>query len=82
MECCLVYTNSLLEKNNYYVIYSLYLQIKMENLSEYCTCAGQFQTLLSRENLKTYLKTFYDIAKHFQMPALTQTIEWILKMSP
>ncbi|XP_014243351.1 DNA polymerase epsilon catalytic subunit A [Cimex lectularius] len=57
-------------------------QIKMENMTEHCTCAGQFQTLINRQELGKYLKTFKGIAVSFNMPLLLECVNWILKMNP
>ena len=56
-------------------------QIKMENMSEYCKCTGNFDTLISKSELIQQLKTFLIIAEHFKMPVLEETTEWALNMS-
>ncbi|CAB0010464.1 unnamed protein product [Nesidiocoris tenuis] len=58
------------------------LMIKMENMTEHCTCAGQFQTLINRADLGKYLKTFGGIAQHYNMPLLLDSVKWILRMNP
>uniref|UniRef100_A0A0A9Y3R9 DNA polymerase epsilon catalytic subunit n=1 Tax=Lygus hesperus TaxID=30085 RepID=A0A0A9Y3R9_LYGHE len=58
------------------------LMIKMENMTEHCTCAGQFQTLINRVDLGKYLKTFGGIAQHYNMPLLLESVKWTLKMNP
>lgn len=60
----------------------IYLQIKMENLAEYCLCAGQFQTLLNKRDIGLHLRTFHSISQHFGMVALEQTIDWMISQSP
>jgi DNA polymerase epsilon subunit 1 len=59
-----------------------YSQIKMENMAEYCSCAGDFQTLVSRNDLAVYLKIFRGIAQHFKMPLLLETVEFNIQMNP
>lgn len=54
----------------------------MENLAEYCLCAGQFQTLLNKRDIELHLRTFHSIAQHFGMVALEQTIDWMISQSP
>lgn len=58
------------------------LQIKMENMPEYCSCAGEFNTLLSKPDLGIHLRTFRSIAEHFNMPLLLETVDWTLQMNP
>ncbi|XP_026280416.1 DNA polymerase epsilon catalytic subunit 1 [Frankliniella occidentalis] len=58
------------------------LQIKMENMPEYCSCAGEFYTLLSKSDLGLHLSTFRSIAEHFNMPLLVESVDWMLKMNP
>ncbi|KAG8226585.1 hypothetical protein J437_LFUL007277 [Ladona fulva] len=53
-------------------------QIKMENLADYCTCAGDFKTLTKAEHLLLQMKTFQGVAKRFEMPLLLETVEWII----
>lgn len=63
----------------YFIYYS---QIKLENMTEFCSCAGNFQTLISRRDLAVYLKTFRGIAQHFKMPLLLETVEFNIQMNP
>ncbi|XP_014281923.1 DNA polymerase epsilon catalytic subunit 1 [Halyomorpha halys] len=58
------------------------LQIKMENMTVHCTCAGEFQLLVDREQLGRHLRTFKAIAQHFNMNILLNTVNWILKCNP
>jgi len=62
--------------------FTLMLQIKMDNMSRYCTCAGEYQLLISKKDYAVHLKTFRGIAKHYQMPLLLGLIDWVLKMNP
>jgi DNA polymerase epsilon subunit 1 len=54
----------------------------MENMTEHCSCAGEFQTLISRDHLAVHLKIFHGIAQHFKMPLLLETVEFNVKMNP
>ena len=54
----------------------------MENMADYCSCAGDFQTLISRQDLAKHLKTFHGIAKHFKMPILLEAVELNTNMNP
>nr|CAD7397598.1 unnamed protein product [Timema poppensis] len=58
------------------------LQIKLENMSEYCSCAGEFQCLVSRSDLEIHLRTFYKIAQYFKMPLLLEIVEWAIDLNP
>ncbi|CAN7982572.1 unnamed protein product [Ixodes hexagonus] len=55
------------------------LQIKRSNMMKYCECAGPFQPLLSPEDLERKFNTFLNIAKHFHLSLLEESITWILK---
>ncbi|GLG99117.1 DNA polymerase epsilon catalytic subunit [Gryllus bimaculatus] len=57
------------------------LQIKMENMSEYCKCTGEFQTLIKQQELLNQLKTFKTIAESFKMPVLLEATDWALRMN-
>lgn len=54
----------------------------MENLAEFCSCAGHFQTLIKKSDVGLHLRTFHSIAQHFNMTALEQTIDWVLSQTP
>ncbi|CAL1292777.1 unnamed protein product [Larinioides sclopetarius] len=56
--------------------------IKDRNLIRYCSCAGQFTTLLPIDDLTMTLRTFQNIADHFQMKKLNDIVLWVLKMNP
>jgi len=51
-------------------------------MTEFCGCAGNFQTLISRRDLAVYLKTFHGIAQHFKMPLLLETVAFNIQMNP
>lgn len=56
--------------------------IKDRNMSRYCSCAGRFDTLLPISDLSQTLKTFQNIADHFQMKKLKEIVSYVLKMNP
>ena len=56
-------------------------QVKDTNMRKYCSCAGKFKVMTSREDLLQLLRTFSSIAEHYRMPLLKETIEWIQKMN-
>lgn len=50
-------------------------QIKRENMINYCSCAGNFQSLSSKDDLKTLLSiTFQKIADLYEMPLLNELL--------
>ncbi|XP_075749504.1 DNA polymerase epsilon catalytic subunit 1 [Rhipicephalus microplus] len=53
--------------------------IKKSNMMKYCECAGNFELLLSPEEFKMKLNTFLNIAKHFHLPLLQESVTWILE---
>lgn len=56
-------------------------QIKLDNMSEYCSCAGEYRTLVSKTDLTMHLRMFRSIADHFKMPLLLDIVDWNLKMN-
>ncbi|XP_023014693.2 DNA polymerase epsilon catalytic subunit 1 [Leptinotarsa decemlineata] len=55
-------------------------QIKLENLMKHCQCSSDFKCLLSRTDLIKLLQTFLSLARRFDMPALSETVEQTLKL--
>lgn len=51
-------------------------QIKRENLTKLCSCAGQFETLISANELKQLLTTFLKISDDHKMDLLKEQVEW------
>ncbi|PRD31688.1 UNVERIFIED_CONTAM: Pole [Trichonephila clavipes] len=56
--------------------------IKDKNMIRYCSCAGQFTTLLPIDDLTVILRTFLNIADNFQMKKLKDIVMWVLLMNP
>uniref|UniRef100_A0A8W7Q1J1 DNA polymerase epsilon catalytic subunit n=1 Tax=Anopheles coluzzii TaxID=1518534 RepID=A0A8W7Q1J1_ANOCL len=54
-------------------------QIKRENLSQYCTCTGCFENLISTSELRRLLQTFYTLAKDYRMSVLEETVQHLLE---
>ncbi|KAG5892154.1 hypothetical protein JTB14_026392 [Gonioctena quinquepunctata] len=55
-------------------------QIKLENLMKHCQCSSDFKCLVSRSDLIKLLQIFLSLAKKFDMPALSETVEQTLKL--
>ncbi|CAH1796227.1 unnamed protein product [Owenia fusiformis] len=55
--------------------------VKDTNMATYCKCAGDFTTTQSLPDVVQKLKIFRNIASHYNMPLLLETVEWILKMN-
>ncbi|XP_064211685.1 DNA polymerase epsilon catalytic subunit 1 isoform X2 [Tribolium castaneum] len=55
-------------------------QIKLENLVFHCQCAGDFKCLISRSELVKLIETFHLLADTFNMSALRENTEQILKL--
>ncbi|XP_044265120.1 DNA polymerase epsilon catalytic subunit 1 isoform X2 [Tribolium madens] len=55
-------------------------QIKLENLIFRCQCAGEFKCLISRSDLLKLIETFQHLAETFNMSALQENTEQILKL--
>merc|ERR1712071_623848 len=56
-------------------------EIKRENLTKFCSCAGEFQLLQSSANLLQTLNIFHAVGRRFQMTLLTQTVFQLLQMN-
>lgn len=50
----------------------------MENLNAYCSCAGSYTTVIPKEDMMTYLKTFKAIADYYNMTLLKQILQQYL----
>ncbi|XP_050664128.1 DNA polymerase epsilon catalytic subunit 1 isoform X2 [Leptidea sinapis] len=53
-------------------------QVKRENLSIVCDCAGEFKLMLPIKEIKSQLATFKTIAEYYRMPLLSENIEFNL----
>ncbi|EDO36342.1 predicted protein, partial [Nematostella vectensis] len=56
--------------------------IKDSNMSRYCKCAGNFTHTSSVDDFAEKMKTFRNIARHYTMTMLLETVEWIMKRNP
>nr|CAH7746305.1 unnamed protein product [Callosobruchus chinensis] len=55
-------------------------QIKLENLAKHCNCSSEFKCIMSRDDIIKLLQTFLSLGKRFNMPALAETVEDVLKL--
>ncbi|OWR54597.1 DNA polymerase [Danaus plexippus plexippus] len=53
-------------------------QVKRENLSTVCDCAGEFTTMVSLKEIRTQLMTYKTIAEYYKMPLLMELIAYNL----
>ncbi|XP_031567678.1 DNA polymerase epsilon catalytic subunit A-like [Actinia tenebrosa] len=56
--------------------------IKDANMSKYCKCAGGFTLTLPFAEFTEKMKTFKNIARHYNMTLLQDTVEWIISGNP
>lgn len=56
-------------------------EIKRENISPLCSCAGSFDTLINANDLQKLLHTFLDVAETHQMDLLKEQVETFLTNS-
>lgn len=54
-------------------------QIKRENMSPFCTCAGQFETLIPKNQITNLLFTFKKLAESHDMILLQEIIARVMK---
>ncbi|XP_062505128.1 DNA polymerase epsilon catalytic subunit A-like isoform X2 [Corticium candelabrum] len=58
-------------------------QVKQSNMGLYCECAaGRFTGTVSWLDFSEKMKTFRNIARHHNLPLLSETVEWVLRMNP
>lgn len=50
-------------------------EIKRENLSTYCLCSGQFESLISARDTELLLKTFLKVAETHRMLLLQEIVK-------
>lgn len=50
----------------------------MENLNAYCSCAGSYTTVLTKNDIVSYLRTFKAIADYYDMEVLNQILQQYL----
>jgi len=53
-------------------------EIKMENLNAYCSCAGNYTTVMHKNDMMSYLKIFQAIANYYDMTLLKQILQQYL----
>lgn len=56
--------------------------VKEANMPLYCVCAGDFELTFSAKNFSEQITVFRNIASHYNMRFLEETIDWLLVMSP
>ncbi|XP_036454918.1 DNA polymerase epsilon catalytic subunit A [Colossoma macropomum] len=55
--------------------------VKEANMPLYCTCAGDFKLTFTIKNFTEQVTVFRNIAAHYNMHFLLETIDWILRMN-
>jgi len=50
---------------------------KVDDMSEYCTCSGQFRNKESKAEFEKSMDVFYNVAQYYQFEFLMDTVEWI-----
>lgn len=56
--------------------------VKEANMPLYCICAGDFDLTISLKVFVEQIDVFKNIAQHYNMPFLLETIEWLLQRNP
>ncbi|XP_075685545.1 DNA polymerase epsilon catalytic subunit A [Rhinoderma darwinii] len=55
--------------------------VKEANMPVYCNCAGDFSLTISVKALIEQVDAFRNIAQHYQMPHLLETINWLVQQN-
>lgn len=58
------------------------LGVNATNMSRYCKCAGNFSYTLSLDEFFNKLKTFRNVARHYKLALLEETVNWIMQKNP
>lgn len=53
-------------------------QIKQDNISEYCSCAGAFETLITQSETVSLIKTFNTVAEDYNLVLLKEHTDSML----
>ncbi|KAL6114248.1 pole [Pungitius sinensis] len=56
--------------------------VKEANMPLYCRCAGDFDLTFQIKSFSEQIKVFRNIASHYSMSFLEETIDWVVVMSP
>ncbi|KAJ8379395.1 hypothetical protein SKAU_G00001730 [Synaphobranchus kaupii] len=56
--------------------------VKEANMPVYCRCAGDFTLTFSTKSFSEQIGVFRNIAAHYNMSFLQETIDWLLQMTP
>ncbi|XP_048467692.1 DNA polymerase epsilon catalytic subunit A [Rhincodon typus] len=55
--------------------------IKEANMPIYCTCARDFDLTISVKGFMEQIQVFRNIARHYSMPFLLETVDWMFRMN-
>lgn len=55
--------------------------VKEANMPVYCSCAGDFSLTISMKALMEQVNAFRNIAQHYQMAHLLETISWLVQQN-
>uniref|UniRef100_A0A8D1TG87 DNA polymerase epsilon catalytic subunit n=1 Tax=Sus scrofa TaxID=9823 RepID=A0A8D1TG87_PIG len=56
--------------------------VKETNMAVYCSCAGGFALTIHTKVFMEQIGIFQNIAQHYGMSYLTETLEWLLQQNP
>ncbi|KAM9259918.1 LOW QUALITY PROTEIN: DNA polymerase epsilon catalytic subunit A [Cariama cristata] len=56
--------------------------VKETHMPIYCSCAGDFALTISPQTFMDHISIFQNIAQHYSMAYLLETIEWLLRTNP
>ncbi|XP_059569609.1 DNA polymerase epsilon catalytic subunit A isoform X2 [Alligator mississippiensis] len=56
--------------------------VKESHMPVYCSCAGDFNLMIQTKTFVEHINIFQNIARHYNMAYLLETIEWLLQMNP
>ncbi|XP_065594891.1 DNA polymerase epsilon catalytic subunit A [Cyrtonyx montezumae] len=56
--------------------------VKDTHMPVYCSCAGDFALTISSQTFMEHITVFQNIAQHYGMAHLLETIEWLLSTTP
>ncbi|NWX80884.1 DPOE1 polymerase, partial [Alca torda] len=56
--------------------------VKETHMPVYCSCAGDFTLTISSQTFAEHVNVFQNIARHYGMAYLLETVEWLLHANP
>ncbi|EDV21734.1 uncharacterized protein TRIADDRAFT_30078 [Trichoplax adhaerens] len=57
-------------------------QVKEDDMSTHCSCAGDYLTTISTDSVLSKLRIFANLARHYNLAQLQETVDYIIDSNP